>query len=101
MRRPRYSGTHPRQFAHKYKELNPEQYPDDVAKVQGRGQTPAGSHRPILLTEILERLHPSPGETGLDCTLGWGGHSAELLKAVQPTGLLVATDIDPHELPKA
>ena len=77
-RRIRYTGTHPKKFAEKYKELAPDQYAADVEKVKSRGQTPAGSHRPILVDEILEVLHPSPGETGLDCTLGWGGHSSAL-----------------------
>lgn len=99
-RRPRYAGTHPKRFAEKYKELNPEKYADAVEKVKGRGQTPAGSHRPILLDEIVAVLRPQPGETGLDCTLGYGGHSSALLHAVQPGGRLVATDIDPLELPK-
>ena len=99
-RRPRYSGTHPKAFAEKYKELDPQRYAADVEKVKGRGQTPAGSHRPIMLEEILEILYPGPGETGLDATLGYGGHSSALLAQVQPGGRLVATDIDPLELPK-
>jgi len=99
-RRPRYSGTHPKKFTEKYKELNPQKYAADVEKVKGRGQTPAGTHRPILLDEILEILRPGPGETGLDATLGYGGHSTALLRAVQPGGRLFATDIDPLELPK-
>ena len=32
-RRPRYSGKNPRRFQDKYKELNPEQYPEQAAKV--------------------------------------------------------------------
>ncbi len=99
-RRPRYAGTHPKRFADKYKELAPDQYADDVEKVKGRGQTPAGSHRPICLDEILEILHPAPGETGLDATLGYGGHAAALWSRVQPGGRLVATDVDSLELPK-
>ena len=99
-RRERYSGTHPKRFSQKYKELNPVQYAADVEKVKARGQTPVGTHRPICLDEILEILHPSPGETGLDATLGYGGHSAVLLEKVQPGGLLIATDVDSLELPK-
>jgi 16S rRNA (cytosine1402-N4)-methyltransferase len=101
MRRPRYNGTHPKSFTQKYKELDPERYPDDVEKVKQRGQTPAGSHRPICVAEILQVLRPEPGNRALDCTLGWGGHSAELLARVQPGGLLVATDVDPRELPRS
>ena len=29
-RRKRYSGTHPKKFSEKYKELNPEKYKEDV-----------------------------------------------------------------------
>lgn len=99
-RRPRYRGTHPRQFQEKYKELQPERYADDVAKILDSGKTPAGTHRPIMVREILEVLTPRPGETAVDCTLGHGGHAQELLKAVQPGGRLLGVDADPFELPK-
>ena len=32
-RRVRYSGTHPRNYKEKYKELNPEKYADTISKV--------------------------------------------------------------------
>ena len=99
-RRPRYSGRNPRQFHEKYKEHSPELYPEDVAKVLEGGKTPAGTHRPIMVREILEVLAPQPGDTAVDCTLGYGGHARELLKAVQPGGQLLAVDADPLELPK-
>ncbi|MFN0056789.1 MAG: 16S rRNA (cytosine(1402)-N(4))-methyltransferase RsmH [Planctomycetales bacterium] len=99
-RRPRYRGKNPREFHEKYKELQPERYADDVAKVLASGKTPAGMHRPVLVQEILRVLAPRPGETAMDCTLGYGGHSQELLAAVQPGGRLLAMDADPIELPK-
>jgi len=99
-RRVRYSGTHPRKFSDKYKELNPEKYPETVAKVIASGKTPAGMHRPIMVTEIVEGLAPKPGETGIDCTLGYGGHALELLKSIQPGGKLIALDADPLESSK-
>ena len=99
-RRPRYRGTHPRQFDEKYKEHQPERYAEDVAKVLASGKTPAGTHRPIMVAEILTALAPQPGETAVDCTLGYGGHARELLAAVQPGGRLLAIDADPLELPK-
>lgn len=99
-RRPRYSGKHPRRFAEKYKEHDPERYAADVAKVLASGKTPAGTHRPIMVREILEALAVKPGETVADCTLGYGGHAAELLRAVQPGGRLIAMDVDPIELPR-
>ena len=99
-RRPRYTGKNPRKFEEKYKELQPEKYTGDVAKVLASGKTPAGTHRPIMVREILDVLRPRPGETAVDCTLGYGGHSRELLQAVQPGGRLIALDADPLELPK-
>ena len=52
-RRVRYSGTHPKRFEEKYKELNPEKYADTVAKVISKGSTPVGMHIPIMVKEIL------------------------------------------------
>jgi 16S rRNA (cytosine1402-N4)-methyltransferase len=97
-RRPRYSGTHPRQFHEKYKELQPDQYAADVAKVLASGKTPAGMHRSIMVGEVLQALAPRPGEVAVDCTLGFGGHALELWKAVQPGGRLLGVDADPIEL---
>lgn len=100
VRRPRYRGTHPRDFGDKYKELNPARYAADVAKVIAAGKTPAGMHRPIMVAEILEVLAPAPGELAVDATVGFGGHAARLLHAIQPGGRLLALDVDPVELPK-
>jgi 16S rRNA (cytosine1402-N4)-methyltransferase len=100
MRRPRYEGKHPRQFHEKYKELAPERYPDTVQKVVEAGKTPAGSHRPIMVAEVLECLRPQPGETAVDCTLGGGGHARAMLERLQPGGRLIGLDIDPLELPR-
>lgn len=99
-RRPRYAGKNPRRFEEKYKELNPDKYTEEIRKVMERGHTPAGMHRPICVDEILELLAPRPGETGLDATLGFGGHARELLQRVTPGGCLFATDVDPLELPR-
>jgi len=99
-RRVRYAGKNPRKFSEKYKELQPEKYSGQIRKLIEQGQTPAGTHRPICVDEILDVLHPSPGEIGLDATLGFGGHAIELLKRIIPGGKLFATDVDPIELPK-
>jgi 16S rRNA (cytosine1402-N4)-methyltransferase len=100
-RRPRYSGKNPRRFEEKYKEHAPERYAADVAKVLASGKTPAGMHRPIMVREILEVLSPQPGEVAVDCTLGYGGHAQEILRAILPGGRLLGLDADPLELPKA
>jgi 16S rRNA C1402 N4-methylase RsmH len=49
---------------------------------------------------ILDILKIQPGEIGLDATLGYGGHSLELLKKALPNGKLYATDVDAIELLK-
>jgi 16S rRNA (cytosine1402-N4)-methyltransferase len=97
-RRVRYSGTHPRKFTEKYKELNPEKYPETVAKVLASGKTPAGMHRPIMVEEILRVLEPTPGQIIIDCTLGYGGHTTAFLQRLRPGGKLIALDVDPLEI---
>ena len=99
-RRTRYKGTHPKSFKEKYKELEPERYAEDVEKVIQKGYTPAGMHRSICVNEIMECLKIMPGQVGLDATLGYGGHSLELLKCLMPGGRLYAIDVDPFELPR-
>lgn len=99
-RRVRYRGTHPRRFGEKYKEHNPDRYADDVQKVLDSGKTPAGSHRPICVKEIMEVLAPHPGQIAVDATLGYGGHALEILRAILPGGRLYGLDVDPVELPK-
>jgi 16S rRNA (cytosine1402-N4)-methyltransferase len=55
-------------------------------------------HIPVLLTEVLAALKPKKGQTIVDCTLGLGGHSAELLeRGVRVIGL----DLDPQNLKEA
>ncbi len=100
VRRERYKGTHPKTYKEKYKELQPESYSDDVAKVIQQGRTPAGMHRSICVNEVLEFLSITPGEIGLDATLGYGGHSLEMLKCLIPNGHLYAIDVDAIELPR-
>lgn len=99
-RRVRYKGTHPRRFHEKYKELQPDKYVDDVEKIKASGKTPAGTHIPIAVPEILAILKPQPGQTALDVTMGYGGHSREILARISPGGILVGLDQDPVERPK-
>lgn len=66
-----------------------------------RRSTPPGGHRPVLLDEVLAALDLHAGQVAADCTVGWAGHSRELLKRVGPTGKLVGLDIDPDNLASA
>ena len=99
-RRKRYSGTHPKTFAEKYKEQNPEKYQDTVEKVIRKGSTPAGMHISIMVKEILDVLKIQPGEIGLDATLGYGGHTKAMLECLQGQGHIYALDVDPIESQK-
>lgn len=99
-RRARYAGKYPRRFDQRYKERDPGRHADTVAKVLASGKTPAGTHRPIMVAEILDALAPRPGEVAVDCTLGYGGHAIEILPRLIPGGRLIGLDADPIELPK-
>ncbi len=96
-RRVRYAGTHPRNYQEKYKELQPEKYGDTIEKVIRKGGTPAGMHISIMVKEILDFLQIRPGQTGVDATLGYGGHTQEMLKCLENQGHIYALDIDPIE----
>lgn len=99
-RRERYKGTHPRTFKEKYKEHQPDKYGDTIARVIQKGSTPAGMHISICVKEILSFLQIKPGQIGLDVTLGYGGHTLEMLKCLEGKGHMYALDVDPIELPK-
>ena len=100
VRRVRYKGTHPKKFSEKYKEQNPEKYADTIEKVISKGSTPAGMHISIMVQEILDFLQIQPGQRGLDATLGYGGHTTEMLKCLKGEGHMYALDVDPIEIVK-
>ena len=99
-RRVRYSGTHPKKYSEKYKEHNPEKYADTISKIISKGSTPAGMHISIMVKEILDFLQIKPGQTGLDATLGYGGHTKEMLKRLEGQGHIYGLDVDPIESAK-
>jgi 16S rRNA (cytosine1402-N4)-methyltransferase len=72
-----------------------------VRKVLASGKTPAGTHRPIMVDEVLQCLRPVPGDVAVDCTLGGAGHARPILERLQPGGRLIGLDVDPLELPRA
>jgi 16S rRNA (cytosine1402-N4)-methyltransferase len=117
-RRVRYSGKYPRNFSEKYKEQRGDQV--IIQRVLEKGMTPAGTHVPIMIDECLHHLDldvdlglqqgdassPSKPLLVVDCTLGYGGHSSLILKALiqqaggNPNSKLVAFDQDPLEIVK-
>lgn len=50
-------------------------------------------HISVLLTETVQNLSLKKDATVVDCTLGYGGHSSEILKKI-PNGMLYAFDQD-------
>jgi 16S rRNA (cytosine1402-N4)-methyltransferase len=68
---------------------------------RGERSTAPGEHRAVMLAEVLAVLDPRPGQVVVDCTLGFAGHAVELLRRVGPDGKLIATDLDPANLPPA
>ncbi len=99
-RRVHYSGKYPKKFEEKYKERNPEKYKDTVERVISKGSTPAGMHISIMVKEILDFLDIKPGQQGLDCTLGYGGHTRKMLEKLKGNGCIYGLDVDPIESKK-
>jgi 16S rRNA (cytosine1402-N4)-methyltransferase len=52
-------------------------------------------HLPVLPKEVRHASEATTGEIWVDGTAGGGGHTADLLQAVQPNGQVVAIDRDP------
>ncbi len=99
-RRVHYSGRYPKKFEEKYKEHNPEKYKDTIEHVISKGSTPAGMHISIMVQEILDFLQIQPGQKGLDCTLGYGGHTRKMLEQLNGDGCIYGLDVDPIESAK-
>ncbi|MBI3626823.1 16S rRNA (cytosine(1402)-N(4))-methyltransferase RsmH [Candidatus Uhrbacteria bacterium] len=57
-------------------------------------KTESRGHVPVLLNEVVEGLNPQPNKNFIDCTLGAGGHSQEILKLTGPAGKVVGLDMD-------
>lgn len=54
------------------------------------------THRPVLLTEVLEALAIRPEGRYVDATFGRGGHSTAILQRLGEAGRLLAIDRDPQ-----
>lgn len=59
------------------------------------------SHKSVLLNETIEGLNVRKGKIYLDGTLGGAGHSYEILKKLDGTGLLIGIDQDQEALKAA
>ncbi len=59
------------------------------------------THEPVLLAEVLERLVTDRGGLYLDATLGLGGHSEAILRAISAQGKVLGLDADPEALAEA
>ena len=58
-------------------------------------------HVPVLPQEIVDGLAVEPGDVIVDGTLGGGGHTELLAKAVGPGGLVIGVDRDPGAVERA
>jgi len=58
-------------------------------------------HIPVMLKEVISFLNLREGTTVVDGTLGEGGHSLEILKAIGKRGFLLGIDRDSSLLSKA
>jgi 16S rRNA (cytosine1402-N4)-methyltransferase len=53
------------------------------------------AHVPVLATELVESLDPSPGELAVDCTVGGAGHARIVGERLSSSGTLIGIDRDP------
>jgi 16S rRNA (cytosine1402-N4)-methyltransferase len=58
-------------------------------------------HVPVLLDQVTEFLNVRPGGVYIDATLGFAGHSSEIVRGLGPTGKLIAFDRDPAAMERA
>ena len=70
-------------------------------KMRSKGKTPPGTHVPVLVKEVMLALKPLAGQTIIDCTLGYGGHTAHFANNITNAGKLIALDVDSEHLENA
>ena len=52
------------------------------------------THYTVMKNEAVDALECQDGKIYVDCTLGGGGHSGLILSRIQPSGRLIAFDVD-------
>jgi 16S rRNA (cytosine1402-N4)-methyltransferase len=55
-------------------------------------------HTAVLKKEVLEYLNPQQNENFIDCTIGEGGHSEDILNKNGPNGKVLGIDLDPQQI---
>ena len=55
-------------------------------------------HIPVLLKEVIEYLNLGENKNFIDCTVGFSGHTKEILKRTSPNGRLLGIDLDEKNL---
>ncbi|MEA3272099.1 MAG: 16S rRNA (cytosine(1402)-N(4))-methyltransferase RsmH [Patescibacteria group bacterium] len=58
-------------------------------------------HVPVLLEEVIKYLNPKSGDNFIDCTVGDGGHTIEILKKILPDGKILGIDFDKEAIETA
>ena len=58
-------------------------------------------HFPVLLNEVIENFAIKKDGIYVDCTLGFAGHSAAILRRINKNGFLIGLDLDSYALNKA
>ena len=69
----------------------------DESRNSAVGQS-SGYHVPVLLRPTIDALAIKKGGIYVDGTAGGGGHSSEILKALDGTGMLISIDRDPDAI---
>ena len=55
-------------------------------------------HIPIMKDEVVDLLDIKSKGIYMDCTIGFGGHSLNIINKLDPKGYLIGMDLDPYAL---
>lgn len=68
------------------------------SKQAGNDRDHQTMHIPVMPKEVMQYLNLKPGMIVVDGTLGTGGHSQMIVRAISPEGELIGIDRDGHSL---